>query len=359
MNKDTKDTLVKTVIITVALFVVSSLIGVITGIIQSEKEPYVPSYDERTDEPSDKDLITDFEFPSYTNFTIDISVGEEESGHFEVVGTDDFDLSEIEFVSSDESVAKIEFDKYSEWIGYIYYTITPISDGTATLYVQTKDGSVRSDEFTVNVTDPNNFSYEIVDTFYNIGTNSIGTLWIECFTIVENTGTSNIYLSSGSFDIELTSGKLVDTIKLVSVYPQVIAPGERAIYHESTTFDKGDLDTKYKIVPKIDVMRATVPMIRYEVSDVTLSEDRYGYINVVGRVTNHTEEEEGLCYVAIFLYNKQKEIIALDFTIISEDIAPGERASFENTFTQDSFGVDFDDVASYEIIAYSHQYQFN
>lgn len=309
------------------------------------------------DTPYYNDEIAAIRFSSFTDFSVEIDVGDEETGYFEIIGDGDYHLSDIKLVSSDESIAKFEIDDYIEWVGYIYYKIIPVSDGTATLYVQSKDGSVRSKEITVNVTDPNNFSYEIVDTYYNIGTSSIGTVWIECYAIVENTGSTNLYLSSGSFDIEDKDGNLVDIITTSTVYPIVIAPGERAVYYENAIWSDHTDGKEYNIVPKVDIMRATVPHIRYEVSDVTLSEDKTGDITVIGRVTNHTEFEETLCWIAILFYNSDNELIAVDSCSTAEDLSPGGTASFKTSQLYDYFGVDLEDVAHYEIIAYPYQHQ--
>ena len=170
-NKDPNNNTLQ-IIITVALIIFSLVVISACFGNSSDTEKNLPSSSEsksniESSEPQEPDEssglqeesssepasnhITAFEFPSYTNFTIDISVGNKESGSFEVVGTGDFDPDDIEFVSSNESVAIIEFDEYRELFGDVYYTITPISDGTATLYVQTKDGSVKSQEITINV----------------------------------------------------------------------------------------------------------------------------------------------------------------------------------------------------------------
>ncbi len=61
-------------------------------------------------------------------------------------------MDEIVFVSSDESVATITFDKkQSDRLIYCY--INAISEGTATVYVESKDGVIRSEEIVVTVTE--------------------------------------------------------------------------------------------------------------------------------------------------------------------------------------------------------------
>lgn len=303
--------------------------------------------------------IEQIELPLLEDDYYDLMIGETADSYFDISGSGAISGSDFKFVSSDESIATITFDRYGSILDNLYFTITAKSVGTATLHVESKDGTVKSPAITVNVTKSKEVSYEIVDTYYNISTDFIGSSWIECFAIVENTGGLNLYLSPGSFDIEDTNGKLIDTAQMVSAFPQVIAPGERAVYHAVMIFDNGDINSKYVIVPKVNVTKSIVPLIRYKTYDVSLFEDSYGNINFIGRVTNHTDETESLCYVAIMLYNEQNKLIATEFTIISDDIAPGETASFSQILLFDNFGVDLSDVARYEIFAYSYQFQID
>lgn len=65
---------------------------------------------------------------------------------------DDILMDDIVFVSSDESVATITFDKkQSDRLIYCY--INAISEGTATVYVESTDGVIRSEEIVVTVTE--------------------------------------------------------------------------------------------------------------------------------------------------------------------------------------------------------------
>ena len=61
-------------------------------------------------------------------------------------------MDEIVFVSSDESVVTITFDKkQSDRLIYCY--INAISEGTATVYIESTDGIIRSEEIAVTVSE--------------------------------------------------------------------------------------------------------------------------------------------------------------------------------------------------------------
>ncbi len=65
---------------------------------------------------------------------------------------DEISMDEIVFVSSDESVATITFDKkQSDRLIYCY--INAIGEGTATVYIESSDGVIKSEEIVVTVTE--------------------------------------------------------------------------------------------------------------------------------------------------------------------------------------------------------------
>jgi predicted glycoside hydrolase/deacetylase ChbG (UPF0249 family) len=57
------------------------------------------------------------------------------------------------------------------------------------------------------------------------------------------------------------------------------------------------------------VKEATVDCIRYETSDVTISDEEFGGIKVTGRVENTTDEDGSLVVVAVFLYDENGDFI--------------------------------------------------
>ncbi len=117
-------------------------------------------------------------------------------------------------------------------------------------------------------------------------TDSIGSNWMRVAIPVTNTGTADLYLGSCSVDIENASGQLLQTISYISAYPEYIKPGETGYYYEETT--RSFTDTNVKVVPHVDVKKATNDVIRYEVSDVSIQEDTLCGVKtgmkIIGRV---------------------------------------------------------------------------
>lgn len=82
---------------------------------------------------------------------VSLDAGDSKDGYFKVEGNDNFSIDDIEFVSSDPSVATIAYDK-TALTTCVYYKINALSAGTATVYAQTKDGQVKTDDISVTVT---------------------------------------------------------------------------------------------------------------------------------------------------------------------------------------------------------------
>lgn len=102
--------------------------------------------------------ITDLKF--LRNDTINLEAGKIDSGFFTVEGTEDFSVDDITFISSDENVATFSYDK-TALSSYVYYKITAIAPGTATIYAQTVDGIVKTEEITVNVTEGTAYDFTL------------------------------------------------------------------------------------------------------------------------------------------------------------------------------------------------------
>ena len=102
--------------------------------------------------------ITGLEF-AVEKSPLTIEAGNTEKGYFKVDGNDDFSLDDIEFVSSDPSVATFEYDK-TALKTCVYYTINALKSGSATLYAQTKDGVDKTPEINLTVT---GYLYKIED----------------------------------------------------------------------------------------------------------------------------------------------------------------------------------------------------
>lgn len=197
---------------------------------------------------------------------------------------------------------------------------------------------------------------EVSDMRVNVFTNSIGTIYAHVTFSVTNTGTENLYFSTSGFDLEDEKGNLVATNSMTSIYPEVLAPGEKAYVSE---FER--LDEKVEnlaVVPRVKAKLATVELIRYKCSDITVKDETYGGVKVLGRIENNTkQDEDGWIYVVVNLFDKDGKFLHQVYTIISENLPAGAKFGFECTSLIDPVDLTADQVASYEIYAFPSQWQ--
>lgn len=205
---------------------------------------------------------------------------------------------------------------------------------------------------------PEGPAYEISYSNAKVWTNSIGTPWVQTIVEITNTGTTNLYLDSGSYDLEDSSGALVASRSYVSTYPSVIAPGEKGIMYEETTLDNYTEDGNLTVIARPSVEEAHVDLVRYNITDVSVSADDFFGVNVLGRVENTTDETATLVYVVAIFYDANNIPIGSAFTILSDELAPGSKIGFE--FGGFSLPDDFAaaNIANTIVYAYPTQYQF-
>ena len=188
-------------------------------------------------------------------------------------------------------------------------------------------------------------------------TDSIGTRWIQVVVPVTNTGSSDLYFESAGIDLEDENGSLVDTMSMVSFYPQVLKPGETGVYVEETTLD-GFGGNTIKAIAHVKAEKATVECIRYPVSDLSIVDEQYGEISVKGRIENPTAEEVSGPEIAVLLYDENNSIIGRLFTY-ADSIAPGDKIGFSAGALSLPDDIKASSVARYEVFAYPYQYQFS
>lgn len=87
------------------------------------------------------------------HYTVDdsysLEVGESVEDYLTVSGKDNFPVDSIEFISSNPSVVAFAFVNTAD--EKVYFSIDALAPGTATLYAQTTDGVIKSDEIAVSV----------------------------------------------------------------------------------------------------------------------------------------------------------------------------------------------------------------
>ena len=201
---------------------------------------------------------------------------------------------------------------------------------------------------------PKTVKYEVGEPSVEIWTDSINVKWIKVSVPVTNTGTADLYLDDATIDIESSTGTLLDTLSYVGGYPEYIKPGETGYYYEDNFAEFSNNDVV--AVPHVKVEKATNDVIRYDVTDVTITSDIYG-IKVMGRVQNNTTKKESLVMLAANLFDTNEKLICNCFTYLDGSLAAGAKVGFTiSSYSTDDFSPE--DVASYEVYAYPVQYNW-
>ena len=188
-------------------------------------------------------------------------------------------------------------------------------------------------------------------------TNSIGTTRAQIAVPVTNTGDRNLYIGSGTMDLEDAGGHLVDSKKLVPFYPQVLAPGETGWYYDEAILDAAP-SSELSVIPHVEIREATVECIRYEASDISFTEEKFGGLKATGRITNTTAQDGSMVYVVVYLFDAEENMVGQTFTILTGDLKAGETIGFSTKSFGDNDGINADAVTSYRLFAYPTQFQF-
>lgn len=205
-------------------------------------------------------------------------------------------------------------------------------------------------------------SWEITYQNYQISQNSLGDLDLYAIVEVENTGTVDLYLDDATFDFENSDGSLAATYSsMISSDPEIIAPGEKGYFYCNMASLDGEVDVnaEYTFVPNLKIEKSKNDIIRYPVSDLSISEgDSLSPLTVIGRVENNTEEDDGLIWVACVLFREDDTPIAAFGTNVT-DLAAGQKSSFSaDAVWLMNLNIKFDDIARYEVYACKSQFQF-
>lgn len=226
---------------------------------------------------------------------------------------------------------------------------------------QNDSNTAQSQSVEETQTKPVETKREAYEVIYQKGTvyhNSIGTTWVQAVIQIENTGSEPLYLNSSSADLENNEGKLVKTLSLLSAYPTVLLPGETALLVEDTTLDNDPGVEELNVIPHLDIAKAKVECIRYNISNLSLENEQYGGIKMLGRVENNTTEVGSMVYVVANLYDANHNGIGQLFTILTNDLNPGEKIGFTLTCLSAPDSLTVENVASYEVFAFPLQFQF-
>lgn len=201
--------------------------------------------------------------------------------------------------------------------------------------------------------DPYKITFSSVNTY-----NSVGTIWAQVIVEIENTGSYDLFLKTGTCDLEDSEGNLVAS-KDISAYPQIIAPGEKGYYFDEYMIESLTEPTELKIIPRPQIVKSTTAHITYSVTDISITDFAYNRINVMGRVENTSDSTGSMVYVAITLFNEASEPIGLAYTVLTNDLTPDQKVGFETPRLSLPDGITSDSIASYTAVAYPYQFQFD
>ena len=90
------------------------------------------------------------ELKLFRHDSVELDAGKTTSGYFSVEGNKKFRLEDVEFISLFPEIATIEY-YFTSLTTHIYYKITAVSPGITTVYAQTKDGEIKTEEIAVTV----------------------------------------------------------------------------------------------------------------------------------------------------------------------------------------------------------------
>ncbi len=203
-------------------------------------------------------------------------------------------------------------------------------------------------------------SYDITNHYFVSYINALGEPSFNAIVEITNTGSTNLYLHAKSFDIEDANNKLITTESFINTCPDLIAPGEKGYLYLGLggRYPSGtDVNQEMTLKPDMDIKVGTADPIDYEVTDLSINAGNFGYPQVIGRVTNNTDSDDGLVYVQAVFFDNEGRPIAISGTNLT-DFKAGSTQSFEINLMQ-SNKIELSQIATYQVIARKSHMQFN
>lgn len=199
--------------------------------------------------------------------------------------------------------------------------------------------------------------YEI--TYKNVKKwiDSIGITWIQVITEITNTGKSPIYLSSGSYEIEDTSGSIIQVENYISIKPTIIQENEKAYFYDETIMDMPTSDIG-NFIPHFTAKKATSIPPKINITDINIVESTLG-IKALGRIKNLSDSDiTTFIYIAIVLFDENNKPIGVLSDSLSDDLLIDSTLAFEATNLYLDNIVTKESIFSYKAYAYPLTIQF-
>lgn len=258
---------------------------------------------------------------------------------------------------------KLHFSDHTLFLKYNGENLILEEDGVQYLFArQNTDSSEASDTSASSATgNPTpkrtGASYEVVYKKGTVYKTLLGS-GIQVIVQIENTGSETLYIKSSSVDIEDANGHLVETKSYLSAYPEVLLPGETALIVESISLDNDPGVKEMTVIPHLNIEKAKIECTRYKITDQSFTNDRYTGLKMLGRVENTTSKTESMVYIVANLYDANHHGIGQLWTILTDDLKPGEKIGFTLSTHSASDSLTAESVASYEVFAFPYQFQF-
>ena len=210
---------------------------------------------------------------------------------------------------------------------------TTSSDSTASSSVDST-GSDSEDS-----TEATELTIEQVDAKCVVFNGYFGNPTVSAYVAFKNTSDRPIKLTNVTIDYEDDNGKLISTETMPNCIPEAIKPGQIGYlysYHHDLT--DVDLSNGLSFKPNASVVEAN-GFYEIEVSDVSVkTSNNLMYVNVIGRGTNNTGEEQSLAEPGAVFFDKDNNVVGFCFGM--ETFPAGQTKSFE--ISGDMLSEDYD-----------------
>ena len=269
----------------------------------------------------------------------------------------DEDIWYVTYKTSDDEDRLLEDDYVT-----VYGECDGVTSYTTVLGAQVTIPSVKAKYITIDekaVVKPSEPEYDMKTLTFEIIPDKYSDSGYKYRAIVEvvNKGDSNIYLDDASFDIEDSSKHLIQSDDYIGVFPNVVKPGEKGYLYTDYPEELKSVDSldDLVLVPNFTAKATTATPNEYEVSDISLYQDKYS-MSVTGRVTNNYSADDSLVIVGVIFYDVNGNVIGIDDTYVS-DLPAGKTERFDMSVTT-TWDITVDDVANYSVICIARYYGF-
>ena len=201
--------------------------------------------------------------------------------------------------------------------------------------------------------------FEVIDSNITLWKDSGDTIWGKLIVEVKNTSKAVVHLKADDFDLADQSGKIAETMQMVSVYPEIIQPGETAVYYSQTEMKKiSDENLHLKIIDHITPVESKNQQVLFPVTDVKLTDIKDGGIKATGKIENNTTEEQDFVYAAVICRDSKGKALTVLLTILEKPLEANGKADFEASSYSLPKEITADNIKSFDAYAYPSQEQF-